>query len=224
MNQPAGRSPAIVFDFGGVLIDWNPRYLYQKLFADDPEAMERFLAEIGFSEWNLEQDRGRAFAVAVSELSARFPHYADFIRAYDERWEESIGGAIEPTVALLRALKQAGYALFGLSNWSAETFPRIRQQYPFFNWFDDIVLSGEVRLIKPDPLIFEILLERIGRAAADCLYIDDSPANVDVARQLGFQTIHFTAPEQLATELIGRGLLPHNPLHHNQTTSADKAD
>ena len=208
MNQPAGRAPAIVFDFGGVLIDWNPRYLYQKLFADDPEAMEQFLAEIGFNEWNLEQDRGRAFAVAVSELSTRFPHYADFIRAYDERWEESIGGAIEPTVALLRALKQAGYALFGLSNWSAETFPRIRRQYPFFDWFDAIVLSGEVRLIKPDPLIFKLLLEKIGRAADDCLYIDDSPANVDVARQLGFQTIHFTSPEQLASELIGRGLLP----------------
>ena len=104
MKQPERRSPAIVFDFGGVLIDWNPRYLYQKLFADNAEAMERFLDEIGFDAWNLEQDRGRAFAVAVSELSERFPHYADFIRAYDERWEESIGGAIEPTVALLGAL------------------------------------------------------------------------------------------------------------------------
>ena len=168
MKQPERRSPAIVFDFGGVLIDWNPRYLYQKLFADNAEAMERFLDEIGFDAWNLEQDRDRAFAVAVRELSERFPHYADFIRAY-ECWEESIGGAIEPTVALLGALKQAGYALFGLSNWSAETFRRIRPRFPFFAWFDAIILSGEVQIIKPDPRIYAILLERIGRPAAECL-------------------------------------------------------
>src|SRR2546421_7051854 len=207
MKQPERWSPAIVFDFGGVLIDWNPRYLYQKLFADDAEAMERFLDEIGFDAWNLEQDRGRAFAVAVSELSERFPHYADFIRAYDERWEESIGGAIEATVALLGALKQAGYALFGLSNWSAETFRRIRPRFPFFAWFDAIILSGEVQIIKPDPRIYAILLKRIGRPAAECLFIDDSPANVAVAEQLGFKTILFESPEQLADELTARGLL-----------------
>jgi 2-haloacid dehalogenase len=207
MKQPERRSPAIVFDFGGVLIDWNPRYLYQKLFADNAEAMERFLDEIGFDAWNLEQDRGRAFAVAVSELSGRFPHYADFIRAYDERWEESIGGAIEPTVALLGALKQSGYALFGLSNWSAETFRRIRPRFSFFAWFDTIILSGEVQIIKPDPRIYAILLERVGRPAAECLFIDDSPANVAVAEQLGFKTIRFESPEQLAGELTVRGLL-----------------
>jgi 2-haloacid dehalogenase len=208
MSQPQRRSPAIVFDFGGVLIDWNPRYLYQKLFADDGEAAERFLIEIGFVEWNLEQDRGRPFAVAVKELTERFPHYADLIRAYDERWEESIGGAIQPTAALLGKLKEAGFALYGLSNWSAETFCRIRQRHAFFAWFDDIVLSGDVRIIKPDPRIYAILLDRIGRPAAECLFIDDSEANVAVAEQLGFETILFKSPEQLAAELIRRGLLP----------------
>ena len=212
MSQPAGRSPAIVFDFGGVLIDWNPRYLYRKLFTDDAAAMERFLDEVGFVEWNLEQDRGRAFAVAVSELSGRFPHYAGFIRAYDERWEESIGGAITPTVALLGALKQAGFALFGLSNWAAETFQRIRPRFPFFDWFDAIILSGEVKIIKPDPRIYAILLERIARPASECLFIDDSPANVAVAEALGFQTILFQSPEQLADELSRRGLLPSDAL------------
>lgn len=212
MSQPERRKPVIVFDFGGVLIDWNPRYLYQKLFTDDAEAMERFLDEIGFVEWNLEQDRGRPFAVAVKELSERFPHHADFIRAYDERWEESIGGAIEPTIALLGALKQAGYPLYGLSNWAAETFRRIRHRFPFMDWFDDIVLSGDVKIIKPDRRIYAVLLERIGRPAAECLFIDDSEANIAVAEELGFETILFKSPEQLKDELTARGLLPTDAL------------
>ena len=210
MSQYEPRQPAIIFDFGGVLIDWDPRYLYHKLFENDRAATERFLDEIGFVEWNLEQDRGRPFAVAVKELSERFPHYADFIRAYDERWEESLGGAIQPTVALLGALKQAGHALYGLSNWSAETFQRIRHKHAFLDWFDDIVLSGEVRITKPDPRIYAVLLERIGRPAAACLFIDDSAANIAVAEQLGFKTILFKSPEQLQGELIRLGLLPQN--------------
>jgi 2-haloacid dehalogenase len=208
MSQSEHPSPAIVFDFGGVLLDWDPRYLYHKLFENDAEAAERFLNEIGFVEWNMEQDRGRPFAVAIEELSARFPHYADFIKAYDERWEESLGGPIQATVNLLGALKQAGYALYGLSNWSAETFQRIRHRHAFLDWFDEIVLSGEVRIIKPDPRIYAILLERINRPAAECLFIDDSEANIAVAEQLGFDTIRFTSPSQLQSELIGRGLLP----------------
>jgi 2-haloacid dehalogenase len=207
MNQSAGRSPIIIFDFGGVLIDWNPRYLYRKLFDNDAEAMERFLDEIGFVEWNLEQDRGRPFAVAVEVLTERFPHHADLIKAYDERWEESIGGVIEPTVKLLGALKQAGFTLYGLSNWSAETFRRIRHRQTFWDWFEAIVLSGEVQLVKPDPRIYAIMLEKINRPAAECLFIDDSEANIAVAEQLGFKTIRFESPEQLERELNRLGLL-----------------
>ena len=218
MDQPERRTPAIIFDFGGVLIDWNPRYLYNQLFDNDADAMERFLTEIGFVEWNTEQDRGRPFAVAVTELSERFPHYADYIRAYDERWEESVGGAIEGTVALLGALKRAGFALYGLSNWSAETFRRIRHRHPFFDLLDEIVLSGEVQMVKPDPRIYTVLLERIKRPAAECLFIDDSEANIAVAEELGFQTIRFTSPEQLGRELIARELLAQDAVPLTTTT------
>lgn len=210
MNQSETSLSAIIFDFGGVLIDWNPHYLYRSFFDNDDEAVARFLKEIGFVEWNVEQDRGRPFAAAVAELSERFPHQAHLIRAYNEQWEESIGGAIQPTVDILGALKQRGYALYGLSNWAAETFYRIRSRFPFFEWLDAIVLSGEERMIKPDPRIYAVMLDKIGRPASECLFIDDSPANIAVAKQLGFNTIHFTSSEQLADELIKRGLLPHD--------------
>lgn len=210
MNELKHRAPAIVFDFGGVLLDWNPRYLYRKLFDDDHEAVERFLNEIGFSEWNLKQDEGRPFAAAVAELSERFPQHADLIRAYDERWEESMGGEIQPTVEILYALKRAGHALYGLSNWSAETFRRIRHKYAFLEVFDAIVLSGEAKVAKPDPRIYALLLDKINRPAEECLFIDDSEANVSAARRLGFRTIRFESPEQLGSELRRLGLLKRN--------------
>src|SRR5689334_18249173 len=141
MTESEHSPPAIIFDFGGVLMDWNPRYLYRKLFKNEEEAMERFLDEIGFVAWNNEQDKTRVFAPGVIELAGRFPHHAPLIRAFDERWEETVGGAIEPTVALLSKLKEAGHALYGLSNWSADTFSRIRSRYPFFEWFACIILS-----------------------------------------------------------------------------------
>jgi len=207
MNELKGRPPAIVFDFGGVLLDWNPRYLYRKLFDDDHEAVERFLNEIGFSEWNLKQDEGRPFAAAVTELSERFPHHADLIRAYDERWEESMGGEIQPSVEILHALKRAGHTLYGLSNWSAETFRRIRHKHAFMALFEAIVISGEVKLIKPDPRIYALLLDKVNRPAEECLFIDDSETNVTVAGRLGFQTIRFESPEQLSKELRRLGIL-----------------
>jgi len=198
---------AIVFDFGGVLLDWNPRYLYREYFIDDPTAMENFLTEIGFSAWNLEQDRGRPIAVAVAELSERFPQHSHLIRAYGERWEQAIAGPIQPTVDILRALKEAGYPLYGLSNWSAETFYRVREKYEFLSWFDAIVLSGEAKLIKPDPAIFQHFLEKVGRTAEECLFIDDSPANVEAANRLGFTAIRFTSPEQLQADLTKLNIL-----------------
>jgi 2-haloacid dehalogenase len=207
MNEFKNRAPAIVFDFGGVLLDWNPRYLYRKLFDDDHEAVERFLDEIGFSEWNVKQDEGRPFAAAVAELSEQFPQHADLIRAYDERWEESMGGEIGPAVEILYALKRAGHSLYGLSNWSAETFRRIRHKYAFLELFDAIVLSGEVKVAKPDPRIYALLLDKINRPAGECLFIDDSEANVAAARRLGFRTIRFESPEQLESELRRLGLL-----------------
>src|SRR3954468_20613878 len=150
---------AIVFDFGGVLLDWNPRYLYRKLF-DDQAAMERFLTEIGFNEWNAQLDKGRVFAEGIAAWCAQYPDRADLIRAFHERWDESIAGAIEGTVDILARLKQTGYPLYALSNWSAETFYRVRHRYDFLDWFDLIVVSGEVGCIKPDPQIYNMLLEK----------------------------------------------------------------
>jgi 2-haloacid dehalogenase len=199
---------AIVVDFGGVLIDWNPRYLYRKLFPDNETAMERFLAEIGFTEWNRQQDAGRAFSIAVNELVKQFPSYADLIQAYDERWEESIAGPLQGTVDLLLPLKQAGFELHGLSNWSSEKFASVRTKYSFFQLFETIVLSGDVKVVKPDPRIFRALLERIARPASECLFVDDSEENITVARTLSFETIRFESSGQLLKELQQRGLLP----------------
>jgi len=201
MNRRNHRYADIIFDFGGVLIDWNPRYLYRKFFERDAASMERFLTEIGFTEWNLQQDTGRPFAEGVADLCERFPAYAGLIRAYDRRWEESIGGLIQPTVAILRRLKQAGFRLHGLSNWSVEKYELVRPKYEFFGWFDTILVSGEVKLIKPDARIYTVLLERIGRKPEECLFIDDSLVNIATADQLGFKTIHFQSPERLEEEL-----------------------
>lgn len=206
MTPTQPTTPVIVFDFGGVLMDWNPYYLYRSILGEDRQAMERFLKEVDFFTWNIEQDRGRLFAEGIAELAGRFPQYADLIRAYDERYLETVGGAFEPVVAILRGLKDAGYALYGLSNWPAEKFRLVRPSYPFFAWFDDIVVSGEEKLVKPERAIFEVLLGRVGRPAHECVFIDDAEYNIAAAREMGFQTIHFRSAEQLKEELIQRGI------------------
>ncbi|HEX5808891.1 MAG TPA: HAD family phosphatase [Anaerolineales bacterium] len=198
---------AIIFDFGNVLLEWNPRYVYQRYFPDDPDAMEHFLREVNFMEWNLLQDKGRSFVEGVAVLSRQYPHYADLIQAYHDNWIDSLGEAIAGTVSILKQLKEAGYTLYGLTNWSAETFPRARQRHDFFDLLDDMVISGEVGHVKPDPEIFQILLERIGRPAQECLFIDDALANVQQAQRMGFVTVHFESPEQLKFVLQGLGIL-----------------
>lgn len=192
---------AIIFDFGNVLLEWNPRYVYQRYFPNDPEGMERFFKEVNFADWNLQQDKGRPFVEGVAILSEKFPHYAQLIQAYHENWTDSIGAAYSGTIEILKQLKQAGYPLYGLSNWSAETFPYAREKYDFFHLFDDFVISGEVGQVKPDPEIFQIMLEQIGKPAEQCLFIDDSLTNINQAQKMGFGTIHFQSPEQLATAL-----------------------
>ena len=191
---------AIVFDFGGVLVTWDPRLLYRKLVPDDA-SIERFLAETHFYEWVLEQDAGRPFAETIAEMCALHPQYCDLIRAYDLRYEESLGGPIWATVDIVRSLKEAGYPLYGLTNWPQEKFHLVRPKYEFFDLFDDIVVSGEVKLIKPDPRIFTLLLERVGRSAGECLFIDDSQKNIAMAENLGFNTIQYHSPAQLCREL-----------------------
>lgn len=202
----ASRIKAIIFDFGGVLLDWNPHNLYRPFF-DGSQQIDQFLSEIDFTDWNRQQDKGRPFVEGVAELSARFPQHAHLIRAYHEQWEDSITGPIAGTVDILQTLKAAGYAVYGLSNWSAETFPIAYRKYDFFKLLDGYIISGDVRLVKPDPAIFRLTLEMIGRPAGECLLIDDSPQNIETARQLGLATILFRSPEVLDEELHKLGLL-----------------
>jgi 2-haloacid dehalogenase len=198
---------AIIFDFGGVLIGWNPRKLYARFFPGNPQAMEDFLAEIDFMKWNAQQDKGRTFAEGVEIHSKKFPQYAHLIDAYREHWQETITGAIEGTVELMKTLKENGHPIYGLSNWSVETFPTIRREYEFLNLLDDIVISGEINMIKPEPEIFEFLLQKIGKSADECLFVDDSEANIIAAQSIGFDTVHFNSPEQLKAELQTRHIL-----------------
>jgi len=198
---------AVVFDLGGVLIDWDPRYLYRSLFAGDEAAMELFLATVCTAEWNRAQDAGRPWADAVETLAAAHPDQRDLIRAYWERWPETLGDAIGPTVELLSALREARVPLFALSNWSAETFPTARPRYPFLEWFDGIVISGEVGATKPDPRAYEALLARHDLDPATLAFVDDVPANVVAARQLGMRGILFTDAGALRADLADLGLL-----------------
>ena len=198
---------AIIFDFGGVLVNWNPHNLYNKYFSNDRQAIDAFLNEIHFFAWNLNQDKGYPFARAVENLSAQFPQYADLIRAYDVEWEESILGLFSETVEIMRKLKAAGYRLFGLSNWSAEKFALVKHKYEAFNLFERIMVSGEVRLVKPDPAIFRLFLQKIQLKPEECLLIDDSVENIESAQKMGFATHHFTSPARLEESLKILGLL-----------------
>jgi 2-haloacid dehalogenase len=198
---------AVVFDLGGVLIDWNPRHLYRKMFNGDDGAMERFLSEICTSEWIARQDAGRSFAEATEELIARHPDQAGLISAFFDRWPEMVAGAIEQTVRILAELKGAGREVYALSNWSAETFPYARKRFEFLGWFDFTVISGEIGLIKPDREVFDFLLDKTGRRAEECVFIDDSPVNVAAASELGFDAIRFRSPEQLRDDLTNKGIL-----------------
>jgi len=192
---------ATIFDYGNVLIEWDPRYVYQRYFPNDSEGMENFLKEVDFMSWNAEQDRGRTFATGVADHSRKFPQYAHLFQAYHDRWIESIGDAYWGTVEIMKQLKQAGYKLYGLSNWSAETFPYAREKYDFFNLLDDMVISGAVGYVKPEPEIYQLMLDKIGRPARDCLFIDDSLPNIQQANTMGFNTIHFQSATQLEDEL-----------------------
>lgn len=204
--MPTAPPTAVVFDLGGVLIDWNPRYLYRKLF-DDEVAMEAFLADVVSPEWNGQQDSGRTWAEAVEVLSREHPEQRDLIAAYWHRWQETLGDAIAPTVAILEELREAGVRLYALSNWSAETFPVARPRYPFLEWFDGIVISGEEKVAKPDPVIFRHLLDRYGLDPATTVFIDDSEANVRAAAAEGMTSLRFVDAATLREDLRRLGLL-----------------
>lgn len=207
MTISSSPQPSIVvFDLGGVLIDWNPRHLYRKLFADEA-AMEAFLATVCTQEWNERQDAGRSFSEAAALLRAQHPQHAELIEAYGARFDEMMKGPIDGSVAILQALHDRGVPLYALSNWSAETYPLAARRFDFLRLFRGLVISGEVGVIKPDPRIFRILLERHRFEPAEAVYIDDNPRNAEVARALGLHGIHFTDPLKLRRELEDLRLL-----------------
>jgi len=206
-ERPDGPPRAVVFDFGGVLIEWDPRHLYRKIFGDNEAAMERFLTFVCSATWNWMQDAGRGFDEAVAELSARFPDQAPLIAAYHQRWEEMVPHAFDDTVAVLESLKAAGVPLYGITNFPAEKFELTRRRFPFFALFDGITVSAQVRLMKPDPAIFRHFLEGHGRTAGECVFIDDSPINVAAARRLGFHGVEFSGAADLRRRLETWGLL-----------------
>lgn len=180
----------IIFDFGGVLLDWNPRYLYKSYFNNDEE-MEHFLADICNGEWNIKQDAGRPFAEAVKELQAKSPEYAEAIQMYDDDWEKMLKCELTESIDLLKELKSMGYGIYGLTNWSAEKIGYAFANYSFFSLFDGIVVSGVEKVVKPDRKIYEILLERYSLKPGECVFIDDSQDNVDMAKVLGINAIRF---------------------------------
>jgi 2-haloacid dehalogenase len=198
----------VVFDLGGVLIDWDPRHLYRKLFAGDEAAVEHFLATVCTHEWNRCQDAGRSFAEGARWLKVEHPDKAELIDAYGTRFDEMIAGPTAGSVEILAELRDRGIPLYGLTNWSAETYPAALQRFAFLRWFRGILVSGEVGLIKPDPRIFALLIERFAIEPHCAVYIDDVEANVAAARPLGIHAIHFTTPAILREELVALGLLP----------------
>ena len=204
--QRNGRPEAVVFDLGGVLLDWDPRYLYRKLF-DDEAAMERFLAEVCTMEWHHAHDLGIPPEQTAPPLIAAHPDQAEMIRAWTERTEEMLAGPIDDTVEILRQLKAAGVPVFALTNMETWTYPGRRERYPFLRWFHGTVVSGFEGVAKPDPRIFELLLERFGLDPARTLLIDDSRTNVQAARAAGMQAVEFKSPASLRRQLEGLGLL-----------------
>jgi 2-haloacid dehalogenase len=202
---------AVVFDLGGVLIDWDARYLYRRLLPDD-DAIEAFMTQVGFVDWNEALDAGDDWDDAVERLAERHPEHRELITAFRDRWEETLGEPIEPVVDILRELVDAGVRTFALSNWSRRTFDIGRPRFPFLDWFEGVVISGDEGTTKPDPAIFQAIVERYGLEPDRTVFIDDRQANVDAAAALGMHGIHLRAPADLRAELAALGVLPADAL------------
>ncbi len=191
----------VIFDLGGVLIDWNPEYVFREVF-DDHSEMRYFLTEVCSPEWNEQQDAGRTLREATEILVAQFPDYEPQIRTYYDRWQDMLGGAISNSVEILRGLHQKRtHRLYALTNWSHETFPVALELFDFLHLFEGILVSGEEKLLKPDKRIYELLMSQYGIEGHRALFIDDNPKNVKGAQDAGLHAIRFESPEQLALDL-----------------------
>jgi 2-haloacid dehalogenase len=192
----------IIFDLGGVLIDWNPEYVYLDVFNGDREKMKWFFDTICTNDWNENQDAGYPLAKATEERVALFPEHEELIRMYYGRWEDMLGNAINETVTILKQLIDSKkYKVVALTNWSHETFPVALKKFEFLHWFEGIVVSGEEKLRKPFNEIYELTLNRYKIIAEHSLFIDDNLRNVEAAKSLGINAIHFQSPELLKTQL-----------------------
>jgi 2-haloacid dehalogenase len=199
-----------VFDLGGVLIDWNPRHLYRKIFVSEEE-VDDFLSTVATPEWHSEQDRGRSLEEATALLISQHPEFGPEIESHYGRWDEMFGGPIEDSVCVLQDLREQGYPLYALTNWPAEIFPRARKRWDFLGWFDGIVVSGEERAIKPDRAIYDVLVERTGLDPTTTVFIDDREPNIRAAEDLGFIAVKFEDAAKLRKDLVRLGVLPALP-------------
>ena len=187
----SNKIDAIIFDLGGVLIDWNPAYVFDQMFEDE-EKKKHFFENICTNEWNEQQDAGRSLQEATDELIQKYPEWKEYIEAFYGRWEEMLGGPIHETVDIFRQLKEEGrYKLYALTNWSAETFPVALEKYEFLHWFDGRVVSGEEKMRKPFPEFYQLILNRFELVPHETLFIDDNLRNVEAASTLGISTVHF---------------------------------
>ncbi len=200
MENP--KIETVIFDLGGVLVDWNPAYLYRKIFKDDPAKMNWFLQTVCTPSWNMEQDAGRTFEKGAELLIREYPEYENEILVFYERWEEMLKNEITGTVLILNSLKKLNQVkLYALTNWSAETFPIAKKRFEFLKQFEGIVVSGEENTRKPFSKIYNITLERYALSPETCLFIDDSLDNVNAAKSLNINALHFTDAIQLKSDL-----------------------
>ncbi len=207
MNKPTIKY--VIFDLGGVLVDWNPEYLYEKIFPEAPEKMNFFLNEVCTKDWNMQQDAGRTFEEGTQILLKDYPEYEKEIRLFFDRWEEMMLGEIKGTSLILNKLKSLNEVkLYALTNWSAETFPIAKKRFEFLKHFEGIVVSGEEHTRKPYPKIYEIMLNRFELEPQHCIFIDDSLENVEGARKLGINGLHYKNSKQLKADLQYYNIYP----------------
>lgn len=197
----------VLFDLGRVLLDWNPRYFYARFFPGDEAGLERFVTEVLSGAWIREMDAGKPAAIAIAERSRMFPQHAHLVARWTEGWPEMLPGPIDGSVELLARLRKRGHRLFALTNFSTETWPLARERFDFLDWFEHIVVSGELGITKPDPAIYRHAIARCRLEPEKTLFIDDLAANVEAARAIGFEAVLFSTPEQLAADLARFGFL-----------------
>lgn len=206
--MPTRKIDNVIFDLGGVLVDWNPEYLYYDFFKQDREKMNWFLENVCTNDWNMEQDAGRSLNEATQILLDKFPEHQEAIRAFYDRWEEMLKGSIKGTELILNELHTLSEKkLYALTNWSAETFPIAQKHFSFLNLFEGIVVSGEEHTRKPFDKIYQILLDRYDLIAKRSVFIDDNNDNIRAAQRMGFYAVHFKSPEQLRSELTELNVL-----------------